>query len=220
MKLLLAIGATLFTLMSPLQNGQKDQTDLVVVKFACDRYERGGRMVRSVQDPDSNMNEPIRINQLPKNEPQEVINRRDMSERRAEMRAAEINAELSKHSNGATFYHYRLEVRNANSQTVRRFAWSYQPGEIPDLSDRQFFCVVDAKPNEAKIFDLFTPLAPSRVIDASKAGDKAEKDLKQNVMINFIEYADGSVWKRPGWNAATFSAEHKEKVAHGKCIGL
>jgi hypothetical protein len=218
MKLLLALSATLFTIGFPLQNGPKSPPDLMVVKFTCARYERG-HMIRSVQEPDANMNEPIRINQMIKNEPQEVINRRDMQERRAELRAAEINAELSKQK-GSTLYHYRLEVQNTNAQIIKGFAWSYQPGEVPDPADRHFFCAIDAKPRESKIIDLYSPLAPIRLLDASKAGEKPEKDEKVNVMINLIEYADGSVWKRPAWNAATFSKESKEKVAHGKCIGL
>lgn len=216
---LLALAAILFTIGFPLQDGARNPPDLMVVKFTCSRLERNRHMIRSVQEPDANMNEPIRINQQMKNEPQEVINRRDMSERRAELRAAEINAELSKQK-GSTFYHYRLEVQNTNARIVKSFAWSYQPGEVPDPADRQFFCAIDAKPKEGKVIDLYSPLAPTRVIDASKAGDKTEKDEKGNVMINLIEYADGSVWKRPAWNPATFSAEAKEKVAHGKCIGL
>lgn len=219
MKLLLALTATIFTVAAPLQEGAKNQSDLMVVKFSCTRHERGGHMIRSVQDLDSNANEPIRINQMMKNEPQEVINRRDMQERREGLRVAEINAELSKQK-GSTLYHYRLEVQNTNAQPVKSFAWSYQTGEIPDPSDRQFYCTIDAKHKESKILDLYSPLAPTRVIDASKAGDKPEKDEKSNVMINLIEYANGSVWKRPAWNPATFSTESKAKVAHGKCIGL
>lgn len=219
MKLLVALSATVFTIGFPLQEGPKKPPDLMVVKFTCSRLERNRHMIRSVQDVDSNANEPIRINQMMKNEPQEVINRRDMQERRAELRAAEINAELSKQK-GSTLYHYRLEVQNTNAQIVKSFAWSYQPGAAPDPSDRHFFCAIDAKPKESKLIDLYSPLAPTRLLDASKAGEKPEKDDKVNVMINLIEYADGSVWKRPAWNAATFSKESKEKVEHGKCIGL
>ncbi len=220
MKALLALAAAVFTMGFPLQEDLKKPPDLMVVKFTCARYERGRHMIRSVQDVDTNANEPIRINQMMKNEPQEVINRRDMQERRAELRMAEINAELSKQK-GSTLYHYRLEVQNANAaQPVKSFAWSYQTGEAPDPADRQFFCAIDAKPRESKIIDLYSPLGPARVIDASKAGEKPEKDEKLHVMINLIEYADGSVWKRPAWNPAMFSKESKEKVEHGKCIGL
>jgi hypothetical protein len=219
MKVLLAIavGVLIFTVQA--QTGIQGPAELLVLKFSCGRYEARSRVIRSVQDPDPPMNEPIRINQVARNEPQEVINRRDLQERRAEMKAAEINAARSGQAQ-STLYFYRLEIKNASTKAVKNFAWAYQPGESPDPSDRQFFCVVKAKSNESKTFELFSPLGPSRVIDASKAGDKSEKDSRDKVIINRIEYVDGSVWQRPLWNPATFSGDATTKVASGKCIGL
>src|SRR5947199_358824 len=81
----------------------------------------------------------------------------------------------------------------------------------PDPSDRQFFCVVKAKPSEAKTFELYSPLAPSRVVDAAKANSKSTIDDKGKVMINQVEYADGSMWKRPQWNPKTFATDDREK---------
>ena len=219
MKLSLLIALVGLVLAGQSQTETQKTSDLVVLKFSCGRYEATGRMIRSVQEPDPPMNEPIRINQTVKNEPQEVINRRDLQERQAEMKAAEINAARSGQPK-STLYFYHLEVKNTSLKVMKNFAWSYQPGESPDPSDRQFFCVVKAKTNEAKEFDLYAPLAPSRVVDASKAGDKAKENSKASVVINKIEYMDGSVWKRSGWNPATFPADATGKVANGKCIGL
>ena len=219
MKFLLVLTATLFSALSPIQTNRQDPPDLIVIKFSCGQNDSGGHMIRSVQEPDPPKNEPIRIQQTTKNEPQEVINRRDLSERRAELRAAEINATLSKQTS-ATVYFYRLEIRNTSEKTVKSFAWSYQPGDAPDPSDRQFFCAVKAKPAESKAFDLYSPLAPTRVVDATSANSKSVTDQKGKVMINQIQYADGSVWKRPQWNPMTFATEDREKVAAGKCIGL
>lgn len=219
MKSSLVIALVVLAVMAQAQTGMQGVSDLVVLKFSCGRYEANSRVIRSVQEPDPPMNEPIRINQPVRNEPQEVVNRRDLQERRAEMKAAEINAARSGQPQ-SRFYFYRLEIKNASTKAVKSFAWAYQPAESPDPSDRQFFCVVKAKPNESKAFELFSPLAPSRVVDASKAGDKPEKDSKGKVIINKIEYTDGSVWTRPGWNPATFSADATQKIETGKCVGL
>jgi len=219
MRFLLVLTATLFSAVSPIQTNRQDPPDLIVVKFSCGQSDSGGHMIRSVQEPDPPKNEPIRIQQTTRNEPQEVINRRDLSERRAELRAAEINATLSKQTS-TTLYFYRLEIRNTSEKTVKSFAWSYQPSDALDPSDRQFFCVVKAKPSEAKTFELYSPLAPSRVVDAAKANSKSTIDDKGKVMINQVEYADGSIWKRPQWNPKTFATDDREKVASGKCIGL
>src|SRR3989454_7626040 len=205
--------------MPPIQTVIPKAPKMIVLKFTCGKRKSGGHMIRSVQEPDPPMNEPIRIDLTKKDEPQEVKNRRDMQERRADMRAAEINAALS-NQKSPTVYFYHLEIRNTSTKVVKSFAWAYQPGDSPDPSDRQFFCAVKAKASESKEFDLFTPLAPSRVVDASKAGDKRRENSKGSVVINKIEYADGSVWKRPGWNPGTFPADATEKVVTGKCIGL
>ena len=219
MKLSLLIALVGLVLTGKLQTETQKASDLVVLKFSCGRYEATGHMIRSVQEPDPPMNEPIRINQIKNNEPQEVISRRDLQERREQMKAAEINAARSAQPQ-SKLYFYRLDVRNAGAKVMKSFAWAYQPDETPDPFDRQFFCVVKAKPNESKGLELFSPLAPSRIVDAAKAGDKSEKNAKAKVVINKIEYVDGSAWQRPGWNPKTFSVESMEKVANGKCIGL
>ena len=118
MRFLLVLTATLFSAVSPIQTNRQDPPDLIVVKFSCGQNDSGGHMIRSVQEPDPPKNEPIRIQQTTKNEPQEVINRRDLSERSAELRAAEINATLSKQTS-ATVYFYRLEIRNTSERTVK-----------------------------------------------------------------------------------------------------
>jgi hypothetical protein len=219
MKLSLLIALVGLVLAGQPQTETQKASDIVVLKFRCGRYEATGHMIRSVQEPDPPMNEPIRINQIKNNEPQEVISRRDLQERREQMKAAEINAARSAQPQ-STLYFYHLEVRNTSLKVVKSFAWSYQPGESPDPSDRQFYCVVKAKPSEAKEFNLYAPLAPSRVVEAAKASDKSKANSIGSVVINKIEYMDGSVWKRPGWNPATFTADATEKVVNGKCIGL
>ena len=219
MKLCLALALILLAALSHAQTGLQQASQLVVVKFSCGRYETGSGMIRSVQEPDPPMNEPISINQSKNNEPQEVKNRRDMAERRADLRTAEINASLSS-KRGSKIYFYRLQVRNAGDKVIKGFAWSYQPAATADLFDRQFFCAIKARQNESKDIELFSPLAPSRVIDASKEGEKSAKKSDAGVVINKIEYLDGSVWQRPGWNPKTFSVEDVQKVAPGKCIGL
>ena len=219
MKLSLAFALVVLAALSQAQTATPDRSDLVVLKFSCGKYESGSSVIRSVHDVDPPRNEPITINQTARNEPQEVQNRRDMQARRDEMRTAEINATLSSRPN-SNVYFYRLQVKNASSKVIHSFAWEYQPSAEPDPLDRQFFCSVKAKPNENKEIELFSPLAPSRLVDAAKAKDKDGKSSDAKVIINKIEYMDGSVWVRPGWNPATFTGDAIQKVASGKCIGL
>jgi hypothetical protein len=218
MRFFLALALILLAAMAQAQTGPQDHPDLIVLKSSCGLYKTGSGMIRSVQEPDPPKNEPIRINQTVKNEPQEVINRRDLQERRAEMAAAEINASRSSQPN-PKIYFYRLRIRNASEKVVRGFAWEYQASGELEPSDRQFFCSIKAKPNESKEIELFTPLAPSHVVEVSSAGQKsANSDAK--VVITRIDYLDGTFWKRQGWNPKTFPDDDVQKVAAGKCIGL
>lgn len=219
MKLILASTLITLAVLSQAQTGAQSDSDLLVVKFSCGKYETGSHMIRSVQEPDPPMNEPITITQIKKDEPQEVKNRRDLLERRNDMRTTEINARLST-KRGERLYFYRLQVKNSSPKFVKSFAWEYQPTETRDPFDRQFYCAIKAKPNESRELEVFSPLAPSWVVDAAKAGDKIGKGSAANVIINQIEYVDGTVWQRKGWNPKTFPVEWIQKVENGKCIGL
>jgi hypothetical protein len=199
------------------QTAGPQSADILVVKFSCGRSDEPSRVIRSVQDPDPPMNEPFAITKTKPNEPQEVKNQRDLLQRGAELRGTEKDAERSREKR-STVYFYTIEIRNLSQKTMKSFAWQYQAGEAPDPNDRQFFCALSAKPNANKEFDLFSPLAPSRVVDARTA-DKRESQ-KERVVINEIEYADGSVWRRPSWNPKTFVPQDTQKVGVGKCIGL
>ena len=214
---LLSLLALLALLVLP-QNPIEVQ-DLVVLKFRCGKHETGSGMVRSVQDPDSHMNDPVRINQTSRNEPSAARNNRDLQDRRAEMAISEMNAKLSTQK-AAQFYFYQIQIQNLGAKAVKGFAWEYRPTEEIDPSNRQFYCVINAKPNEKKELDLYSPLAPSRVVDASKPAEKPNADKKDKIIINKIDYTDGTVWKRPAWNPQTFTAEDTSKVAVGKCIGI
>lgn len=217
MKLLMLSSLSLLLIATQPQTGPQS-SDLAVLKFSCGEYKTRSSLVRSVHDPDDSANQPIRINQAPRNEPQAAINNRDMAERRAELRTTEVNAALSTRKT-TKLYFYHLEVKNNGSRPIKSFTWEYESSGVPDPSDRHFFCVVNAKPNQKRELDLYTPLAPSRVVDVTTVSEKPGNS-KGVVVINKIDYADGTTWTRPGWNAATFSSEATEKVEAGKCVGL
>lgn len=219
MKPLLSLMLLTLVVAGQSQTSTETNLPLVVVKFSCGKYEEHSSVIRPVDDPDPPKNEPIRVNRSTVNEPQEITNRRDMQERRAELRTAEINAQLSTNRSAPTYF-YHLEVKNSGTRGIKSFAWEYQPEGEPDPFNRQFYCLINAKPDDKKKFDLFTSMVPTRIVDAATPADKKQKQQTSRVVINKIEYADGSAWIRPGWNPGTFSAEATQKLAIGKCIGF
>jgi hypothetical protein len=220
MKAILVLASFSLGLFLQAQTSSQENHDLLVLKFTCGTSGEHSRVVSSVQDPGPSMNEPFTITQIPKNEPQEVKNRRDLDNRQAELRGLDADANRSRQPAPRKVYFYHLEFKNTGPKIVKSFAWQYQANEVPDAAlDRQFFCAIRTKPSETKQLDLFSPLAPSRVVDASKVESKTSGD-KTSIIINKIEFIDGSVWQRIGWNPVTFSADATGKVQPGRCIGI
>jgi hypothetical protein len=194
MKLILILAVIAFAL-GLQQQTTVDDADLVVTKFNWSRLRPSSNLIHSVDNPGSTMNEPVTIPRPERpNEPQELKNRRDMAQRRAEMAVTEINAARSADPSRPDVYVMHIILRNAGENVIKSFVWELQPAVVtPDYEPRQYVCSVKAKPRESKSFEIVTPFAPVKVVSAS--GQKAnEKDGK--VVINQIEYENHPVWKR------------------------
>jgi len=208
MKLLLL---TALVLLIPLQQVPEDP-DLTVVKFSWSKYRQSSDLIHGADDPGPAMNEPVSVIQPErKNEPAEAKNRRDIQERRADLANAERNA-----SNSAPrrqdYYMLRLEVKNVGQNTTKSIVWEIQPAvQTGDVEAKQFICKMKAKPKESKVFELMSPSSPVKVVSADKKAPEGK------VVINRIEYADGTVWKRKGWSVL-IPAEMTDQMENGKCV--
>ena len=98
MKVILALTCLGLGILFQAQTPRPEASDLQVLKFSCGKIEEPRGVIRSVQDPGPSMNEPITIVQQPKNEPQEVKNRREMQVRQAELRGLDAEAAQSRQS--------------------------------------------------------------------------------------------------------------------------
>ena len=70
-----------------------------------------------------------------------------------------------------------------------------------------------AKPKESKKFELVSPFNPVKVVSAEGKSAKSEG----KVVINRIEYTDGSIWKRKGWSVL-IPAGMTDQMGNGKCV--
>ena len=65
---------------------------------------------------------------------------------------------------------------------------------------------------------------PSDVVDVKTLADKREKPVVEKVLINRIEYADGSIWQRKSWGLAEVKASYervlREQWLPGMCKSL
>ena len=189
----------------PLLQQQKEQSkdpDVSVVRFTWAKEGQPSRMIRGAQNPGGPITTP-------------QTEDRDYSTRRVEMRTLPNRAARTAGlpDTGQT-YHLRLEFKNTGTNIVRSLIWEFKPTAVPeDYEPKQYLCSVKMKPNAKKILDLWTPFSPVKVVNVNARAD-ALKDGE--VIVNRIEYEDGSVWKRSDW-PYTIPSHSAQKLADGEC---
>lgn len=194
---------------------EREDADLQVVKFNWSKVRLNNDLIHSAADPGPPMNEPIRIAPPPpRNESQEIKNKRDMNERRAEL-GATVRAAKNSRQKDPDRYLLQLEVKNVGTNVIKSMVWEYQPSaKAADYELRQYVCAFKAKPKETKKFELMSEYNPVKVIEADVETGQAKGG---KVVINRIEYADGSVWKRKGWSVL-IPPETVNGLGNGKCL--
>ena len=120
---------------------------------------------------------------------------------------------------------YRIKVKNSTTKVVEIIFWEYQFHEAENpktLARRQFLCGVSIRPDKEKDLEGFSLSGPSDVVSVGALADKSR--FKENVVINRIEYADGSIWQRKGWHLAEVKGSYdrvlREPWVPGQCKGL
>jgi hypothetical protein len=185
-----------------LQQVEREAPDLRVVKFSWGKEQpQKSRMIKGAQNPGGPITTPIADN-------------RDLGSRRTDLRTMEKKAAVSAQTPAGPNYQLRLELKNTGANVVKSLIWEFRPTALgDDYQPKQYLCGLQVKPGEKKVLDVWTPFAPVKVVSANTSKD-ALKDGE--VVINQIEYADGSLWKKRGWNYR-LPADSLQKVTEGKC---
>jgi hypothetical protein len=120
---------------------------------------------------------------------------------------------------------YRIKVKNSSTKVVEIIFWEYQFHEAENpkaLARRQFLCCVSIRPDKEKDLEGFSLSGPSDVVSVSALGDKSR--FKEDVVINRLEYSDGTIWQRKGWHLAEVKGSYdrvlREPWIPGQCKGL
>lgn len=124
-------------------------------------------------------------------------------------------------------YAYRIKVKNSGANVVEVVFWEYRFTDAtnPELiARRQFLCGVSIASGKGKDLEGFSLSGPSDVISVKTLADNAAEPFKQEVLINRVEYADGSIWQRKGWNLAEVKGSYervlREQWVPGTCKAL
>ncbi len=93
---------------------------------------------------------------------------------------------------------YELKVKNTGKKGIRTLTWDYvffEPGTEREVGRRRFSSKVGIRPGKTRHLVMYSRFPPTGTIDASKDG-KLTRDLySEQIVIQSIEYADGSVWQ-------------------------
>src|SRR3989442_5840819 len=109
---------------------------------------------------------------------------------------------------------YLVRLRNASAKTVEILFWEYQftdPSNPSNVTRRQFLCGVNIKPSKEKEVQAFSLSGPTDVVSVGTLANNSG-DYQGRVLINRVEYADGSILQRRDWNFSEIRMTYKHAV--------
>lgn len=120
---------------------------------------------------------------------------------------------------------YRIKVKNSSAKIAEIVFWEYRfydPANPNLVARRQFLCGVNIRPDKDKELEGFSLSGPSDVVSVGTLAGQSQ--FKEDVLINRVEYADGTIWQRKDWSFAeikrTYDRVLREPWTPGACKGL
>ena len=113
-------------------------------------------------------------------------------------------------------FSYRAKIRNANTKAIEVIFWEYQykePGDSATVSRRQFLCGVSIKPDKEKELQAFSVLGLHDVVSVDTLAKNLATSGEEKVVINRVEYADGSIWQRKDWKFGEVRLSYARAIA-------
>jgi hypothetical protein len=122
---------------------------------------------------------------------------------------------------------YKVKLQNSTPKVIEIVFWEYQfvdSGNANLTTRRQFLCGVSIGPEKNKELEGFSLSGPSDVVSVGALGNKPEQAMQERVVINRVEFADGSIWQRKDWNfhevKLTYDRVLREPWVPGMCKPL
>ena len=97
---------------------------------------------------------------------------------------------------------YVVKFKSAGAKPIERLFWEYQFTETANpanVTRRRFLCNVKIKPEQTKDLEIFSLGGPSDVISVKSLAKGPGNQFKEGVVIDRVEYADGSFWQLKDW---------------------
>jgi hypothetical protein len=97
---------------------------------------------------------------------------------------------------------YVVKFKSASAKAIERIFWEYQFRETANSANvtrRRFLCNVKIKPAQARDLQIFSLGGPSDVVSVKSLAKGSGNQFQEAVVIDRVEYADGSVWQLKDW---------------------
>ncbi len=130
---------------------------------------------------------------------------RDPNTGTIDARSAEIDRIIqeSREAPPVDGFTYSIKVQNGSRKIIQILFWEYQFREVANpanLTRRQFLCSAKITPDKGKELQVFSLLGPSNVVDVKSLAKRSASQFEEGVVINRVEFADGTFWQRKGWD--------------------
>ena len=130
--------------------------------------------------------------------------------------AMEKNVQQARAPKPIEGFAYRAKLQNSATKPIEIIFWEYEFTEPnstpPSVTRRQFLCATLMKPGKEKELKAFSLSGPSEVVSVGTLTKGANSPFQEKVIINRIEYADGSIWQRKGWDFSAVRLSYQRAV--------
>ena len=221
MRNLFLLPLLLLTLAPPVLAQDGDNSSVAVLGF---KWAKSRQTVAASQDTAANVSPAPLITPGVRNphrnvRPDDPLGTKDPNAGTTDARAAAIEKNVQdarrappKQLDG---FAYKVKVQNAGTKVAEVVFFEYQFTESAapaNTTRRQFICGVRLKPGKEKELLAFSLSGPSDVISVGSLSNKDANLFQEKVLINRVEYADGSIWQRRDWNFAEIKAAYNRAV--------
>ena len=95
-------------------------------------------------------------------------------------------------------YVYELKLTNTAEKTIRTLIWEYvffEPGTETEVGRRRFVSKVSISPGKTTNLVMRSAAPPATTVDARQAGKKPREQYSEQIVIQSVQYDDGSFWR-------------------------
>ena len=106
--------------------------------------------------------------------------------------------EANQESYASSKYLYKAKIKNTGSKTIQTIRWEYvffEKGTSREVGRQKFLAKVNVQPGEIKNLTGESISPPTGAIDAKLVDKKIRDQYSEQVIIQSIEFTDGSVSK-------------------------